>query len=372
MDGAFDGRRLGRVVKVWLPFAAALATLAAARREAAPERAFGQHDSRDEPRQVQVERSVQPERGRDATAPWLIPRSGWRDIAWRTYAQINEDRILAVAGGVVFYAILAIFPALTAIVSLYGLFANAATVADGVALASSIVPTDTLEILRVEALRIAAKSNGTLSLSLVFGLGIALWSANSGMKAIIDALNIVYEETEKRSFIKLNLLSLAFTGGAVIVAILAVVAVVALPLLLNSLGLGFSAEAVIRTLRWPLLVILLFGGLSLIYCYGPSRTRARWQWLSVGSLFATAAWIAASAVFSFYLSNVADYSATYGALGAIIGMMTWIWLSVIVILVGAELNSEIEHQTAEDSTVGAPKPLGLRGATMADTVGEIP
>jgi membrane protein len=190
------------------------------------------------------------------------------------------------------------------------------------------------------------------------------------MKAIFDALNIIYEEDEKRGFIKLNAISLTFTLGAVVVFLLAIGSVVVVPLVLAYLGFAAEQQAgFLPLLRWPVLFVVVMFGLSLLYRFGPSRRDAKWRWVSVGSAFAAFAWLAVSIAFSWYLSKFADYNATYGSLGAVIGLMMWLWLSITVILVGAELNAEIEHQTARDSTVGGAKPLGARGAVMADTVG---
>jgi membrane protein len=189
------------------------------------------------------------------------------------------------------------------------------------------------------------------------------------MKAIFDALNIIYDETEKRGFIRLNLISLFFTVCAIAGAGLAISVVVVFPLLLAAFGLSGIDRPFIAYLRWPLMFVLLILALGILYRYGPSRRLAKWRWISVGSVAAVLAWLAVSSLFSWYLGNIANYNATYGALGAVIGLMMWMWLSTIVILVGAELNSEIEHQTARDSTVGPEKPLGRRGAVMADTVG---
>jgi membrane protein len=190
------------------------------------------------------------------------------------------------------------------------------------------------------------------------------------MKAIMDALNVVYDEEEERSFIKLNLVSLAFTVAAIAALLLALGAVVVLPIALSYLGLQNVTDLLFRLARWPLLLMLIVLGLAVLYRYGPSRREPRWQWISVGSVSAAVTWLIGSALFSWYLSNFADYNATYGSLGAGIGMMMWMWISSIVILFGAQLNSEIEHQTARDSTVHGEKPLGARGAVMADTVGE--
>jgi membrane protein len=189
------------------------------------------------------------------------------------------------------------------------------------------------------------------------------------MKAIFDALNIIYDEEEKRGLVWLNVVSLFFTICAIAAAGLAVTLVVVFPLLLAAFGLTSLDEPIIGYLRWPVMFVLMIVGLAVLYRYGPSRRLAKWRWISVGSVFAALAWLAVSSLFSWYLGNFANYNATYGALGAVVGLMMWMWLSTIVVLVGAELNSEIEHQTARDTTVGPEKPLGTRGAVMADTVG---
>jgi membrane protein len=331
--------------------------------------AFGTTRSSDELRVVQHKRAHEPGRGRHADAPWQIPWRGWKDILWRTYQQIADDRLLAVAAGVVFYGLLALFPALTAFVSLYGLFANAATINDHLSMAAGILPGGAVDIIREQVGRLASKGDAKLGFGFIFGLGIALWSANAGMKAIMDALNVVYEEKEKRGFIKLNLVSLAFTLAAIASLLLAFGAVVLLPLLLARLGFASVTEMLVQYGRWPVLLALVIVSLAFIYRFGPSRREPRWQWLSVGSGFAAVAWLGSSALLSWYLAGFAHYDATYGSLGTAIGMMMWMWISSIVILFGAQLNSEIEHQTARDSTVEHDKPLGARGAGMADTVG---
>jgi membrane protein len=332
--------------------------------------AFGTTRASDEPRVVQDKRALEPGRGRHAETPWQIPLRGWNDILWRTYQQIGEDRLLAVAAGVVFYGLLALFPAITALVSLYGLFANAASINDHLSAAAGILPGGAVDIIHEQIVRLTSKSGAKLGFGFIFGLGLALWSANAGIKAIMDALNVVYEEKEKRGFIKLNLVSLAFTLAAIASMLLALGAVVVLPLLLARLGLGGITDTVFRYARWPLLLALVVIGLALVYRFGPSRREPRWQWLSVGSVVAAVAWLVSSGLLSWYLGSYAHYDATYGSLGAGIGLMMWMWVSSIVVLFGAQLNSEIEHQTAKDSTVEHDKPLGTRGAAMADTVGK--
>ena len=277
--------------------------------------------------------------------------------------------MLAVAAGVVFYSLLAIFPAIAAFVSLYGLIADASTIDAHLSLAAGIFPAGAVDILHEQIARLTAKSDAKLSLGFITGLAVALWSANAGMKAIIDALNVVYDEKEKRSFVKLNLLSLLFTLVAILSLMIALAAVVIAPIIFSVVGLSSFFSLAIVVLRWPLLLVLAAVALAAIYRYGPSRREARWQWLSVGSAAAAIGWLISSVLFSWYIANFGAYNATYGSLGAAVGMMMWMWISAIVILLGGELNAEIEHQTARDSTVGSEKPLGRRGAVMADTIG---
>lgn len=292
------------------------------------------------------------------------------DVLWRVYNELQNDRLLAVAAGVVFYMLLALFPALTALVSLYGLIADPAEIKAHISLLNGVVPEGGIAIIRDQVTRVADARTGSLSLGFLFGLGFALWSTNGGMKAIIDSLNVVYDEQEKRSFVRLTLVAFAFTIGSFVFVFLAITAVLVAPLILPWLGLDSVDAQLIALLRWPILLVVVLFWLAVLYRYGPSRTSAQWHWLSVGSVFAAMCWLAGSSLFSWYLSNFADYNATYGSLGAAIGLMMWLWLSVILILVGAELNAEIEHQTAHDTTVPPDQPIGMRGAVMADTIGK--
>jgi membrane protein len=323
----------------------------------------------DQPTSAQISRAKEQGRGRHAMVPWHIPWAGWKDILWRVYDSVNDNRLLAVAGGVAFYSLLAIFPAVAAFVSLYGLIADASTIDAHLSLASGIFPAGAVDLLHEQITRIAAKGDAKLGLGFITGLAIAIWSANAGMKAIIDALNVVYDEKEKRSFVKLNLLSLLFTLVAIVSLMVALAGVVIAPMVFSAIGLSSLWSLVIVVLGWPLLLALAAVALAAIYRYGPSRTEARWQWLSVGSVAAAIGWMITSVLFSWYIAHFGAYNATYGSLGAAVGMMVWMWISAVVILLGGELNAEIEHQTAHDSTVGAEKPIGERGAVMADTIG---
>jgi len=307
--------------------------------------------------------------GRHAESPERIPARGWKDVLWRTYEEIGKDRVLAVAAGVTYYALLGIFPAVAALVSMYGLFADPSTIQEHLNALSGVLPAGAIEIVGDQVKRIASQGEGTLGFSFVIGLLIALWSANAGMKAIFDALNIVYDEEEKRSFIKLNAVSLAFTAGALLFVLLAIAAIIVLPILLKYLGLESSTEWLVRLGRWPVLLACVVGGLAVLYRYGPSRDRAQWRWVTPGGLIAAVLWGVVSVLFSWYVANFGNYNETYGSLGAVIGFMTWIWASAIVILLGAEINAESEHQTMQDTTEGPRNPMGSRGATVADTIG---
>ena len=309
------------------------------------------------------------DRGRSADTPSQIPARGWKDILWRVYERINDCRMIAVAAGVTFYALLAIFPAIAALISIYGLFADPATIGSHLDSISSFVPGGAIDVIRDQMNRLTSQGAGTLGLAFVISLAISLWSANSGIKAIFDALNVVYGETEKRSFARLNLISLGLTLAAIAFLIAALGLVAVVPLLLKYIGLEQQTQWIVTIARWPVLFIVVSFALAVLYRYGPSRNEPQWRWVTWGSVFAALAWIAVSLLFSWYAANFGSYNETYGSLGAIIGFMTWIWLSAIVVLVGATIDAEMEHQTARDTTVAPPKPMGQRGATMADTLG---
>jgi membrane protein len=333
------------------------------------ERPFGEPQSSEEPCDLELRRAHEHGRGRHATHPLQIPWKGWYDILWRTYREMNSDRLLSIAGGVSFFVLLAIFPAITALVSAYGLFFNASTITNNLSLLNDVVPGNVLGIVHEQAGRIASNSGRALSIGIVAGILVSLWSAMSGMKAIIDALNVIYEQKECRGFLRLNLVALVFTLAGFAAFLLAIAAIVVLPMILSPIGLGSLTKTVTRIVRWPLLLVVLLIGLAVLYRYGPDRRKARWEWVTVGSVFAAVTWIVASFLFSWYLASFANYNATYRSLGAVAGLMIWLWISTIVVLLGAELNAEIKHQTARDSTIGAENPPGARGAVTADTVG---
>jgi len=314
------------------------------------------------------ERGFAADRGRIAETHTRIP-PGWKDILGRVYARITECRVVAVAAGVAFYALLAIFPAIAALISIYGLFADPATIASHLDSISSFVPAGAIEVIRDEMNRVAAQGARTLGLAFVLSLGVSLWSANAGIKALIDALNIAYGETEKRGFVRLNLVSLGFTLAAIFFLLLTLALVAVVPVVLQYIGLESATEWILKIARWPLLLITISLALSILYRYGPSRNEPRRRWITWGSVIAALLWIAISLLFSWYAEDFGSYNKTYGSLGAVIGFMTWIWLSTIAILVGATIDTDMERQTLGDATATAAEPIGRRGAAMTDTVG---
>ena len=303
-----------------------------------------------------------------AESPAQIPARGWKQILGRVYNDIGDDRIMAEAASVTYYTLLAIFPAIAALISLYGLVADPSTIGKHLSALQGVVPDGGMQIINDQIKALTASPNKALGFGFAIGLLTSLWSANAAIKSLFDALNAVYDEKETRSFVHRTWLSLAFTVGALAFVILAIGAVVVVPAVLAFVGLGTVGDLLLGLGRWPLMLgaIMLF--LALTFRYGPDRAHAKWRWISWGSAFAGVTWIIASAAFSYYAANFGSYNKTYGSLGAAIGFMTWIWISTIIILVGAELNAEMEHQTSRDTTVGDDKPMGARGATRADRV----
>jgi membrane protein len=284
-----------------------------------------------------------------AADPSGFPTQGWKAVLWSAWARFNKDRILLVAAGVTFYLLLAIFPAIAALVSLYGLFADRGALGAQMSLLDGVLPGGGVDLLREEVARIAANRQGTLSAAFLFSLAASLWSANSGMKGLFEGMNVVYEVDEKRSFIRLNLQSLGFTFAAMIFVLASLGVIVVFPIVLDFLGLAGSVSMVLRLARWPLLFFGLVLALAVLYGYGASRSRPTWRWITWGSAIASAFWLVVSILFSWYVANFGSYNATYGSLGATIGFMTWIWLSISIVLFGGELNAQLERQAGRNA-----------------------
>jgi membrane protein len=316
--------------------------------------------------------SVSDDRGRSADRPSHIPAPGWRDILWRVWAQIGEDNISILAAGVAFYSMLAVFPAITAFVSLYGLVADPGQVQDQFASLKGFIPDDAWRIINDQLTAVASARAGSLSIGAVVGLAIALWSAGAGVRALMIALNNAYHQHERRSVVVFYLTAFLFTIGIVALGILSLGVIVAVPLVLGLIDLGPIAGILIKLLPWLVLAVFVTVALGALYRYGASRAQPKTRWVSWGALVATLLWIAASVLFSIYVSNFASYNETYGTLGAVVALLMWLWISAFIVLLGAELNAEMEHQTEEDTTTGRPKPMGQRGAYVADHLGGVP
>jgi membrane protein len=297
-----------------------------------------------------------------------IPWRGWKDIGYRLFVGFNENRVLLTAAGATYFLLFALVPSLSLFVTLYGLLNDPAGVVDQLSLLDGLVPAGGLDVIREQLVRLTSQTDGGLGLALVISLAVALWGASAGIKALFEAMNVVYGEAEKRNIIAINLLALLFVFGALALLILVLTVVLIVPVVLQTLALG-GYGWLVRVGSYGVMMLSLIIALSAIYRWGPSRAEARWRWITPGSLFATFGIVAMSAGFSWYAANFSNYNATYGSLGALIGLLSWIWLSVTIVILGAALNSEIEHQTTVDSTTGAPRPMGARGAYVADTVG---
>ena len=297
--------------------------------------------------------------GRAADAPTDLPARGWKDVLVRVKAEAKDDQLPFLAGGVAFFALIALVPAMIALVSLFGLVADPVDVQEQVTDSLASAPEEVQELVAAQLEDVSRASDTGLGVGLAVGLALALWTASAGITNLIAALNRVYDESESRRFVPLRATALALTVGAVVFVVLAVLALTVLP----DLG------PVVAVLRWPVLAVGFVVGLGVVYRVGPDRQDARWRWITPGAVLATVLWLLGSLVFSLYTSNFASYNETYGALGAVVITMLWLQLTAFAILVGAELNAELEHQTARDSTTGPDRPLGERGATMADTIG---
>ena len=308
--------------------------------------------------------------GRLAKHPLEIPWAGWRRVIARTARAVITARISLCAAGCAFYATLALFPAISMLVSIYGLAFDPATVGPQMQVLQDLLPPSAFHLIADRVQMLVSKPAGTLTFSLLVSIMIALWSASTGTKSILGALNLAYEEREQRSFVRFQLTALGMTLGAILAAVIGLAALVLLPAFIGFFGISTYGATMARLTSLGALVIFVLLALSLLYRFGPSRNAASWHWVTPGSLVATVLWLIVSALFSFYVEHLASYDATYGPLGAVVGVMMWFYVSALAVLVGAELNAELELQTVHDSTSGAAKPIGARGAYVADHVAQ--
>jgi len=308
------------------------------------------------------------DRGQGADSPQEIPAKGWKDIAKRTAKEVKADQVPLLAAGVAFYVLLALFPAIIAGVSIYGLVADPQTVRDQINQLAQTLSPETAKLIGQQVQQVTSSAGGALGLATVIGILTALWSASSGMKALITGVNLAYDEAEGRKFIKLRGLSILMTLAAMVLLGVALALIVGFPAVPDSWPTVLQWTAAI--LRFVLLAVLLMAGLAALYRYAPDRDKPKWSWSSPGSMAATVLWVLASVGFSIYVNAFGNYNKTYGALAGIIILMFWLYLTAFVVLVGAELNAEMELQTAKDTTAGPEQPLGDRDAHAADHVAE--
>jgi membrane protein len=308
-------------------------------------------------------------RGRDAERPGEIPSRGWLDVIWRAWGEVGDANLFLVSGGVTYAVLLALFPELAALIALYGLALDPSQIEQQVATLAGVLPEQTRQLLVDELHKLAGAPNSMLGLSAVVGLLIAIWSASRGMSGTITALNIAYEEKEERGFVKLNLVAVGLTlifmmGGLLVIALVAVV-----PAAVELISAGAATRWLLLVLEWPLLMIVVMAGLAVLYRYAPDRAKPQWRWVSPGAIVATGLWVVASVGFTIYVANFNSYDKTYGSLGGVVILLTWLYLSALMVMFGAAINAQSEKQTRKDSTEGPPAPMGERHARAADVLG---
>jgi membrane protein len=313
---------------------------------------------------------AEPGRGRDAERPQQIPPKGWMDIAKRVAKEVKQDQVPLLAAGVAFYLLLSLFPAVIAGVSIYGLVADPTTVRDQIARLTETLSPETAKLVGEQIRQVTAGAGGALGLATVLGIAAALWSASSGMKALVTGINMTYDETETRKFLKLRGLALLLTLGAMVLLAVALALIVGFPAVPDAWPAAL--RWLVAVLRFVVLAGLLVVGLAVLYRYAPNRDEPKWTWVSWGSGIATLLWVLASVGFSVYATFFGNYNKTYGALAGVIILMFWLFLTAFVVLLGAELNTEMELQTARDTTAGPERPMGERQAHAADHVAAVP
>lgn len=315
-------------------------------------------------------KSSASDHGRHAERPTQIPKSGWLDILWRVKDEMARDHVSIIAAGMAFFGLLAIVPAIVATLSIWGLLFDPQQMTQQIASISHLLPTEAANIIQQQAQQASQDAMTGMSLAAIGGLLFTIYSASKGTKALIEGLNIIYDEEETRGIVKKTLVTLALTLGWILMTLVALGTIIAIPMIVGLLGLDNMLGTLINLARWPLLFVIVSIGIAILYRYAPDRDEPRWEWTSIGSTLAVLLWVLGSIGFSIYVRNFASYNETYGSLGAVIIMLMWFWLSAFIMLMGAELNSEMERQTKRDTTVGHKEPMGQRDARAADTLGE--
>ena len=310
--------------------------------------------------------------GDQAEVPTQIPAKGWWQVTRRAFKESSADNVGILAGGVAYAAFLAVFPALIAGISLFGLVADPATIAQQAEGVLAALPETAQQLLRDQIVSLTQTPSGALSFSLVVSILLALWSASSGTSSLMTGINIAYDEQESRNFLKLRGTALLLTLGAIVFVLLTLALVAVVPAVLNALQLGTLINVIVQVVRWFLLVVLIVVALAVVYRLAPDRDAPKLKWTSVGAVVSAVLWVLASLGFSLYVNNFGNYNKTYGALAGVVVLLLWLYLTGYIILLGAEINAESEKQTKKDTTTGPPVPMGERRAEAADTVADPP
>lgn len=308
--------------------------------------------------------------GRNAESPTEIPPKGLKDTLIRVKTDIKSDRLSLVSAAMAYYALFAMAPAMTSLILMYTWVSNPTEISQHLAKVSNVMPPDMVKIVNEQLSALASKAPGALGFGAIFSLLLSLWSASKASKCLMEALNIINDEEENRGFFKRNAIAIGLTLLGVVLSIVAMGVVVGIPAITSQFDFGDFIEGAVAASSWVILLGLFAFFLQVSYRYGPNRTKAKWKWLSSGAITASVLWAVVSLLFSWYAAKFGNFNKSYGSLGAIIVMMLWFYITSYVVLLGGEINAELEHQTTKDSTVGEPKPMGQRGAKMADTVGK--
>ncbi|WP_113911886.1 YihY/virulence factor BrkB family protein [Roseovarius dicentrarchi] len=309
-------------------------------------------------------------RGRDAETPTRIPAKGWKDILLRVKSEMSDDHVGLIAAGVAFYTLLALFPAITAMLAIGGLLVEPSQIVDQLRDVTQIMPENVAQIILTQAQEVAGSQKAGLGLAAALGILLAIYSASKGVGSLIEGLNVAYDEDETRGFVWLKLVTLALTVVLILGVVGALFLMTIIPLALTFVQLGAATEIIVTAISWLLMLALIMLALAMLYRFGPDRDRPEWRWASLGAVVACAAWLLATIGFAIYATNFGSYNESFGSLGGAIVLLMWLWISAYVVLMGAELNAEIEAQTRYDTTIGEPEPMGTRGAEKADNLGE--
>jgi membrane protein len=302
----------------------------------------------------------------DCETPLDVLRKHPGEVARSVWNELSEDNLSLIAAGVAYYIFLAIFPAIASIVALYGLAAEPQTIREHLAFMRAVLPAEAYQLLLDQVRQLLTQENVKLGFGFAVGLLFSMWSASRGVTSLMTAMNVAYEEQEKRGTIRINIIAVVFTICAIVTMLLTIIVIGGFSAVLKRLGLSDTLITIILLVRWPVLAIILLAGLAAIYRYGPSRTKPRFQWITPGAVFALIAWLLSSVLFSLYVENFGKYNQTFGSLAAGVILLLWLYLAAYSVCVGAELNAELEYRVQRDTTVGRPKPQGARGATVAD------